>query len=73
MKRDLVTIRLDPDMKPTLDRVCRRLRRTRSEVIRDALRRRLAVERFRELRSTISRYAEKSGYLVDEDVFDRIS
>jgi len=73
MKRDLVTIRLDPEMKPTLDRVCRRLRRTRSEVIRDALRRRLALERFRELRAKVSHYAEKSGYLLDEDVFDRVS
>jgi len=68
-----VTIRLDPDMKPTLDRVCRRLRRTRSEVIRDALRRRLSLERFRELRAKVSGYAEKSGYLLDEDVFDRVS
>jgi len=73
MKRDSVTIRLDPEMKPTLDRVCRKLGRSRSEIIRDALRRRLALERFRELRAKVSRYAEKSGYLLDEDVFDRVS
>jgi predicted transcriptional regulator len=73
MKRDVVTVRLDPDMKPTLDRICRRSGRTRSEVIREALRRRLALERFRELRRRVSVYAEKSGYLTDEDVFDRVS
>jgi predicted transcriptional regulator len=73
MKSDIVTLRLDPDMKPMLDRFCRRSGHTRSEVIRDALRRRLALERFRELREMTSSYAEKSDYLVDEDVFNRVS
>jgi len=73
MKRDVITVRLDPDIKPLLDRLSQRTRSSRSEIVRDALRRRLALERFRELRGMVLPHAEKRGYLLDQDVFDRIS
>jgi predicted transcriptional regulator len=46
MKGDTITVRLDDDLAPILDEVCRRSGRTRSEVMREALRRHLAQLRF---------------------------
>src|SRR6266704_4787147 len=68
-----VTIRLDPKLQRELDRLCRRLGRTRSEVVRDALRRQIALLRFDEGRRRLLPYAEAAGYLTDEDVFRDVS
>ena len=68
-----VTIRLDPKLQKQLDRICRRLGRTRSEVVRDTLRRQLTLLRFEEGRRRLMPYAEERGYLTDEDVFRDVS
>ncbi|HVA81581.1 MAG TPA: ribbon-helix-helix protein, CopG family [Candidatus Binataceae bacterium] len=73
MRTSAVTVRLDADLKPILDRVCRRLGRTRSEVMREALRRHLALARFEDLRARIMPHAETRGFLADEDVFKTLS
>ncbi|MFZ0889501.1 MAG: ribbon-helix-helix domain-containing protein [Candidatus Binataceae bacterium] len=73
MKRDVVTVRLDDRLKPLLDEVCRRSGRTRSEVVREALRRHLAQLRFEQLRRRVMPFAEARGYLTDEDVFKAVS
>jgi metal-responsive CopG/Arc/MetJ family transcriptional regulator len=68
-----VTIRLDSKLARELDRVCRRLGRTRSEVVRDALRRQIALLRFDEGRQRLLPHAEAAGYLTDEDVVRDVS
>ncbi len=68
-----VTIRLDSKLQRELDRLCRRLGRTRSEVVRDALRRQIALLQFDEGRRRLMPYAEAAGYLTDEDVFRDVS
>ncbi len=68
-----VTLRLDPKLQRELDRLCRRLGRTRSDVLRDALRRQIALLRFEEGRRRVMPYAETAGYLIDEDVFRDVS
>jgi predicted transcriptional regulator len=73
MKQGAVTVRLDNDLEPLLDEVCRRSGRTRSAVVREALRRPLAQLRFQQLRRRVMPFAEARGYLTDEDVFDRVS
>lgn len=73
MKQGAVTVRLDNDLEPLLDEVCRRSGRTRSAVVREALRRHLAQLRFEQLRRRVMPFAEARGYLTDEDVFDRVS
>ena len=47
--------------------------RTRSEVIRDALRRQLALQRFDDLRDKALPFAERQDLLTDEDVFSAVS
>lgn len=68
-----VTVRLDRDLGRLLDQVCRRSRRKRSDVVRDALRRQLALFRFEQLRRKTMPFAEARGYLTDEDVFKDVS
>ena len=73
MKQGAVTVRLDDDLEPLLDEVCRRSGRTRSEVVREALRWHLAQLRFEQLRRRVMPFAEARGYLTDEDVFNKVS
>jgi predicted transcriptional regulator len=73
MKTSALTIRLDPEMEEQLDRVAKRSGRSRSEVVRDALRRQLAVAQFEDLRKRMMPFAEAAGYLTDEDVFRDVS
>ena len=69
----VLTIRLDDDLDNLLEKVCARSGRNRSDVVRDALRRQLAVTAFDQLRSLTMPFAEAKGFLTDEDVFGAIS
>ena len=71
--KSAITIRLDDELDKMLNQVSRNLRRSRSEVIRDSLRRQLTILLFDGLRDKAIPYAEKKGYLTDEDVFREIS
>ena len=71
--RNAVTIRLDQDLERMLEKLCRRSKRTRSEVVRDALRRQLSLMTFEQLRHKAMPFAEARGFLTDEDVFKTVS
>jgi metal-responsive CopG/Arc/MetJ family transcriptional regulator len=73
MKGHIMTVRLGDGLMTILDEVCRRSGQTRSEVMRDALRRHLAVRRFEQLRRRAMPFAQARGYLTDEDVFEAVS
>jgi predicted transcriptional regulator len=68
-----VTIRLDEDLERRLDEVCQRSGKTRSEVVREALRRQLSLMQFEQLRARVMPFAEAQGVLTDEDVFRLVS
>lgn len=71
--KDAVTIRLDRALARQLVQVSRRLGRSRSDVVRDALRRQLALLQFEDIRRRVAPFAEAAGYLTDEDVFRDVS
>ena len=73
MKTSALTIRLDPELEAQLDRLAKRSGRSRSEIVREALRRQLTVAQFEELRKRVMPFAEAAGYLTDEDVFRDVS
>lgn len=73
VKTAAVTIRLDPSLEEMLDRVCRDTGRSRSEVVREALRRQLTLELFQEARRQLIPFAEAQGIYTDEDVFKFVS
>jgi predicted transcriptional regulator len=72
MKSNL-TIRLDENFALLLARLSKRMRRTRSDLARDALRRRLALLQLADLRRKVLPFAEARGYLTDEDVIRDVS
>jgi predicted transcriptional regulator len=68
-----LTIRLDPKLDKSLDRLAQATGRTKSDIAREALRRQVAVARFRALRNKTLPFAEAQGLVTDEDVFRELS
>ncbi len=73
MKKSLITIRLDQALERQLARAARRSGQSRSELVRDALRRQLALAQLDDLRRRAMPLAEARGYLTDEDIFRDVS
>jgi predicted transcriptional regulator len=71
--KSTVTVRLDEDLDRELAEVSEALGRSRSEIVREALRRQLSVLRFDKLQEQVMPFAEARGYLTDEDVFENVS
>jgi predicted transcriptional regulator len=67
MKSSAVTIRIEPGLQKLLDKVCKQSGRTRSDIVRDSLKRQLSIIRFDQLRRQVLPFAEAGGYLTDED------
>lgn len=68
-----LTIRLDSKLDRELARLVKRAGMTKSEFARDALRKQVAIARFRAARAKILPLAEAQGLLTDEDIFREIS
>lgn len=73
MKDTPLTVRLDRNLQRELARLSRQLGRSRSEIVRDAIRRQLALLRFEQTRRALLPLAEAQGILTDEDVFRLVS
>jgi len=73
MNASTVTIRLDAKVQRELDRLSRQLGRSRSDIVRDAVRRQVALLRFDRSRRALLPLAEAQGILTDEDVFRVVS
>ena len=68
-----LTIRLDDELNKLLTEMAQRQHRSKSELVRDMLRRQLALVAFQEARRQLLPLGERAGYLTDEDVFRGIS
>jgi len=68
-----LSIRIDKKLERDLEAIAKAKGLTKSQLVREMLRRRLAVERFQKLRQELRPYAEAAGYVTDEDFFRRIS
>ena len=68
-----LTIRLPSDLRKNLEEISVEQGRPVSELVRDSLKRYVAIERFRRLRRQVLPLAESRGLLTDEDVFAAIS
>ncbi len=64
-----ITIRLDDQLAETLDHVADGTGRSKSEIMRDALKRRLSIELLDMAREKLVPLAQKQGIYTDEDVF----
>lgn len=71
--KESITVRLDKEVARLLARAVKLSGRSQSEVIREALRRQLAIDVFDQLRRRVAPFAEAQGLLTDEDVFKVVS
>lgn len=68
-----LTIRIPDKLRRQLDQLSRDKQQPVSDLVRDSIRRYVALERFRELRKKSMPFAEAQGLLIDEDVFKAVS
>ena len=68
-----LTIRLPDGLRDDLQRLSQERSKPISDIVRESIRRYVAVERFRSLRRKALPFAEAQGFLTDEDVFRAIS
>lgn len=68
-----VTIRLDDALQKRLARLSKATGRNRSDLIREALGRQLALVEFESARRRVRPFAERAGLLTDDDVFHVVS
>ncbi len=68
-----VTIRLEDALQTRLARLSTTTGRTRSDLVREALERQLVLIEFVSARCRTRPFAERAGWLTDEDVFDTVS
>ena len=67
-----LTIRLPDDLKADLQQISRAENKPVSDVVRESLRRYIAVAKFRSLRRRVLPFAEAQGLVTDEDVFEAL-
>lgn len=70
---DYITVRVDPVLKRQLVLAAEQTGQSCSGLIRDAVRRQLALRTFETLRERLLPAAERMGYRTDEDIFRNIS
>lgn len=68
-----MTISLPPMLRRDVSRAAKKDRMSESEFVRDALRRRLSLDRFHSLRERAMAQAQARGIYTDEDVFKIVS
>jgi predicted transcriptional regulator len=68
-----LTIRIDKELENQLEDLARKSGRSKSDLVRVALKRQLAIDSFQMLREQLVPYGEAAGWLTDEDVFKDVS
>lgn len=71
--REILTISVDRALKMKVEKAAKRLKVSKSELVKKAIEKYIVKEEFQELRSLLVPHAEKAGYFTDEDVFKDIS
>ena len=68
-----ITIRINDEIRKELQEISRIEQKPVSDLVRESLRKFIAIHRFRKLRNMTLPFAEAQGILTDEDVFKEIS
>ena len=71
--RKAVTVSLPEPLTEELDLVSQEAGTSRSEIVREALKRYFALREYRALRAELVIEAEAKGIVTDEDVFHQVS
>ncbi len=68
-----LTLRLDEQLERELNLLAESEQRSKSDLIRELLRRQVALQRFARARAPLKRRGLAAGVLTDDDVFELIS
>ena len=68
-----LTIRLPNEIRADLQKLSHEQNKPVSDIVRESIRRYIAVEKFRALRKKALPFAEAQGFLTDEDIFRSIA
>ena len=68
-----LTIRLPEQLRTDLTKLSRQEHKAVSDIVRESLRRHVAIQQFRALRRRILPFAEAQGLVTDEDVFKALA
>ncbi len=71
--RQTLTIRIQDELREELKKISKEESRPISDLVRESLRRYVAIRKFRGIRKKILPFAESQGILTDEDVYKLIS
>ena len=67
-----ITIRLPDDLRSELEKISEAEDKPLSDIVRESLRRYVAIQQFRHLRKKVLPFAESQGLLTDEDIFESL-
>jgi predicted transcriptional regulator len=70
---NIVSIRLPDDLRKELQEISKKESRPVSDLVRESLKKYIAIYRFRKIREIVLPFAEAQGILTDEDVFKIVS
>lgn len=73
MSTSTISIRLDNELNKELENLAISTGRHKSEIIRDAIKKQLAIDKFQYLRKKTLPFAESQAILTDEDIWKIIS
>ncbi len=67
-----ITIRVPDDLRSELEKISEAEDKPLSDIVRESLRRYVAIQQFRQLRKKVLPFAESQGLLTDEDIFESL-
>jgi predicted transcriptional regulator len=67
-----ITIRIPDSLRKQVVALCKQQGRPMSDLVRDSLRRYVAIQKFQALRAKAMPFAEAQGFLADEDIFNAL-
>jgi predicted transcriptional regulator len=70
---ETLTISLPDELRDNQQKLSEEQNKPVSDIVRESIRRYVAVEKFRALRKKVLPFAEAQGLLTDEDIFKEIS
>ena len=68
-----LTIRLPEDLRNDLEDLSRSSHVPISELVRESIKKYVAIQRFRKIRGKVLPFAETQGILTDDDIFKTLS
>ncbi|HLB59965.1 MAG TPA: ribbon-helix-helix protein, CopG family [Bdellovibrionota bacterium] len=72
-RKSLISVRIPKELGEIINEFCKKTRLPLSDLVRESIKRYIAVEQFRHVRKKILPFAEAQGLLTDEDIFKAIS